>query len=239
FLWKDMPGAMLPDDPKTDAPADWYGPEVLALLRLSSKSHWDIPIRIGDEVIHVLASHPTPPAFDGPEDRNGRRNHDEIRFWADYVDPARSGYIHDDAGRAGGLAAGARFVILGDLNADPADGSNIEGTIGQLLDHPLIDASVVPKGVGGYEQARLQGGVNRHHRTPPETDTADFKDRGRFAVGNLRLDYVLPAKAGWRPLSGGVFWPATKDPLFRLVGTFPYVSSDHRLVWMDLQLAGK
>ena len=239
FLWKDMPGALLPDDPKTPAPADWYGPEVLRILRLSSKSHWDVPIRIGDHVVHVLASHPTPPAFDGREDRNGRRNHDEIRFWADYVDPARSGYIHDDAGRAGGLAAGGRFVILGDLNADPADGSNVKGTIGQLLDHPLIDASVVPRGAGGYEQARLQGGVNRRHRTPPETDTADFKDRGRFAVGNLRLDYVLPSKAGWRPLSGGVFWPATKDPLFRLVGTYPYVSSDHRLVWMDLRIVGE
>ncbi|RMD91071.1 MAG: endonuclease/exonuclease/phosphatase family protein [Alphaproteobacteria bacterium] len=237
FLWKDMPGALLPDDPATEAPADWYGPEVLAILRLSSKSHWDIPIRIGDDVIHILASHPTPPAFDGREDRNGRRNHDEIRFWADYVDPARSGYIRDDAGHTGGLAAGARFVILGDLNADPADGSNVEGTIQQLLGHPLIDASVVPKGAGGYEQARLQDGVNRRHKTPPETDTADFKDKGRFAVGNLRLDYVLPSKAGWTPLSGGVFWPATKDPLFRLVGTYPYVSSDHRLVWMDLKLS--
>ena len=27
-----------------------------------------------------LCSHPTPPVFDGPEDRNGRRNHDEIRL---------------------------------------------------------------------------------------------------------------------------------------------------------------
>ena len=239
FLWKDMPDAMLPDDPKSPGQEDWYGPEVLAILRLSSKSHWDVPVRIGDQVVHVLASHPTPPAFDGREDRNGRRNHDEIRFWADYVDPARSGYIHDDSGRVGGLEAGARFVILGDLNADPHDGSNVEGTIRQLLDHPLIEASVVPRGVGGLEQARLQAGVNRRHRTPPETDTSDFKDRGRFAVGNLRLDYVLPSKAGWKPLSGGVFWPAMKDPLFRLVGTYPYVSSDHRLVWMDLELSAE
>lgn len=40
FLWKDMPGALLPDDPATPAPHDWYSPAVLDVLRLSSKSHW-------------------------------------------------------------------------------------------------------------------------------------------------------------------------------------------------------
>ena len=38
-----------------------------------------------DKTVHFLVSHPTPPVFDGPEDRNGKRNFDEIRFWADYV----------------------------------------------------------------------------------------------------------------------------------------------------------
>src|SRR5690606_29210447 len=85
FLWKDMPGALLPDDPNTAAPADWYSPEELAAFRLSSKSHWDVPVDVNGNTVHVLASHPTPPTFDGAEDRNGLRNHDEIRFWADYV----------------------------------------------------------------------------------------------------------------------------------------------------------
>ncbi len=58
---------------------------------------------VGKTTLHLLASHPTPPAFDGPEDRNGRRNHDEIRFWNDYLDRAEIGYIRDDAGLAGGL----------------------------------------------------------------------------------------------------------------------------------------
>ena len=87
FLWKDMPGALLPDDPNTAAPADWYSPAELDVFRLSSKSHWDIPVEVGGNTLHVLASHPTPPTFDGVEDRNGLRNHDEIRFWADYVTP--------------------------------------------------------------------------------------------------------------------------------------------------------
>jgi hypothetical protein len=120
FLWQDMPGALLPDDPATPAPGDWYSPQELAVFRLSSKSHWDLPVLVGGKVIHTLVSHPTPPVFDGPEDRNGTRNHDEIRLWSDYVLPSRSGYIYDDEGRRGGLKAGARFVIMGDQNADPS-----------------------------------------------------------------------------------------------------------------------
>ena len=96
------------------------------MFRLSSKSHWDVPVEVGGRTVHVLASHPTPPTFDGAEDRNGRRNHDEIRFWADYVRPgAGSGYIYDDAGGTGGLKPGSSFVILGDQNADPLDGDSV------------------------------------------------------------------------------------------------------------------
>jgi len=125
FLWKDMPGALLPDDPATAAPADWYSPQELAIFRLSSKSHWDLPIQVGDRLIHFLVSHPTPPVFDGPEDRNGLRNHDEIRLWADYVTPGRGDYIYDDAGGEGGLERGEHFVIAGDQNADPRDGDSV------------------------------------------------------------------------------------------------------------------
>src|SRR5919106_679782 len=140
FLWQDMPGAMLPDDPTTTAPADWYSPAELEVFRLSSKSHWDVPIQIGDKVVHFLVSHPTPPVFDGPEDRNGTRNFDEIRFWADYVRPGRaSRYIYDDEGRRGGLDPGASFVIAGDQNSDPLDGDSIPGAVQQLLDNPRVN----------------------------------------------------------------------------------------------------
>ena len=79
FKWKDMPGNLIP--------TPFYSPDEVEILRLSSKSHWDVPILIGGKTVHFLVSHPTPPVFDGPEDRNGRRNHDEIRFWADYISP--------------------------------------------------------------------------------------------------------------------------------------------------------
>ena len=233
FLWKDMPGALLPDDPATPAPADWYSPAELDVFRLSSKSHWDVPIELGDRTVHFLVSHPTPPVFDGPEDRNGTRNHDEIRFWADYVLPSRSGYIVDDEGNPGGLEAGALFVIAGDQNSDPFDGDSIPGSAQLLLEHPLINTKVTPESDGAVEQSALQGGANLTHVGDPQFDTADFLDVP--APGNLRADYVLPRRN--LPIEGAeVFWPESTDPLFPLVGTFPFPSSDHRLVWVDVRI---
>jgi len=235
FLWKDMPGAMLPDDPGTPEPADWYSPEELEVFRLSSKSHWDVPVMIGDKTVHFLVSHPTPPVFDGPEDRNGTRNFDEIRFWADYIIPSRSGYIYDDNGMSGGLPPAAMFVIAGDQNADPYDGDSTPGAAQQLLDHPLVNTKVTPDSEGGPEQAALQGGANTTHLSDPAFDTADFSD---FAPGNLRADYVLPRK-NLLILDAAVFWPLSSDPLFPLVGTWPFPSSDHRLVWIDVRVPGR
>jgi len=235
FLWQDMPGALLPDDPNTVAPQDWYSAAELAAFRLSSKSHWDVPISIGKKTVHFLVSHPTPPTFDGDEDRNGTRNHDEIRFCADYVSsPRASAYIYDDQGERGGLKPGSKFVIAGDQNADPFDGDSYDRAILQLLDHPRINASSAPTSAGAAEAALLQGGANLTHLSDPRFDTADFSDT---APGNLRADYVLPSK-NLRIDDSAVFWPLAADPLFRLVGTFPFPSSDHRLVWIDVRVPG-
>jgi hypothetical protein len=233
FLWADMPGALLPTDPATGE--SWFSDDELAAVRLSSKSHWDVPIDIGGTTVHFLVSHPTPPVFDGPEDRNGRRNSDEIRFWADYVTPGIGDYIYDDAGLRGGLKPGSKFVIAGDQNSDPLDGDSIPGSIQQLLDNPRINTTFTPSSDGAVEAARLQGGANETHRSDPAFDTADFNDA---APGNLRADYVLPSRS-LRIVDGAVFWPVQADPLFRLTGSFPFVpSSDHRLVWIDVMVPG-
>jgi len=234
FLWRDLPGALLPDDPATPAPADWYSPAMLAVLPLSSKSHWDLPVRVGRTTLHLLASHPTPPAFDGPEDRNGRRNHDEIRLWNDYVTPGAANYLRDDAGRPGGFT-GRYFVIMGDQNSDPLDAASLHDAIEGLLANPAIDAGFVPQSAGGPEAAALQGGANAAQRGDPRFDTADFNDHG---PGNLRADYLLPSK-GLRVCGGGVYWPTRADPQAHLVwGDDPPPSSDHRLVWLDLSVDG-
>ncbi len=234
FLWKDMPGNLIPTDFYSDAATD--------VLRLSSKSHWDVPIEVpserGAQTVHFLVSHPTPPVFDGPEDRNGKRNHDEIRFWADYVRPNLSGYIYDDDGRYGGLSGDARFVIAGDQNADPLDGDSVAAAIDQLLENPKI-SDPAPSSLGGVEAA-LQGGANDAHIGDPAFDTADFADG---APGNLRVDYVLPSKR--LGVAGtSVFWPPLDDELSRLTGVFDfgqflqdgigYPTSDHRMVWADI-----
>lgn len=234
FLWKDMPGALLPDDPATDAPADFYSTAELDAFRLSSKGHWDVPVRIPGGVVHVLASHPTPPVFDGPEDRNGRRNHDEIRFWADYTRPFASGYIYDDRGRSGGLRRSEPFIIMGDQNADPFDGDSTMNAARQLTEHPRIDTGTTPSSEGGVEASIRQTAINDLHTSDPAHDTADFNDD---APGNLRVDYVLPSRH-FRIVDAAVFWPTADDPLFRLVddGSGDVVSSDHRLVWVDLEL---
>jgi Endonuclease/Exonuclease/phosphatase family len=235
FRWADMPGALLPDDPATPEPADWFTDAELDAVRLSSKSHWDLPIDIDGRLVHFLVSHPTPPVFDGPEDRNGRRNHDEIRFWADYVRPGQaSAYIYDDAGQQGGLAPGARFVIAGDQNADPLDGDSVPGAAQLLLEHPRVNTSVTPSSDGAVDAAARQGGANLTHRGDPAFDTADFADS---APGNLRVDYVLPSRP-LRIVDAAVFWPTADDPLFRLVGDFPFPSSDHRLTWIDVTVPG-
>jgi hypothetical protein len=234
FLWKDMPGAMLPTNPDGSS---WYTPEALDIFRLSSKSHWDVPIQIDGKTVHFLTSHPTPPVFDDPDiDQNGTRNNDEIRFWADYIIPSRSGYIYDDNGQSGGLPPGALFVIAGDQNSDPFDGDSVPGSIQQLLEHPLVNTKVTPDSEGGPEQAILQDENNDLHLGDPAFDTADFSEASFGGPGNLRADYVLPRKQ-LLIFDAGVFWPTTDDPLFRLTGFgFPVVSSDHRLVWVDVRV---
>ena len=242
FLWKDMPGALLPDDPATPAKADWYSPAELDVFRLSSKSHWDVPIKVpGRKPVHFLVSHPTPPTFDGTEDRNGTRNHDEIRFWADYVRGGRgAAYIYDDAGETGGLGRGQDFVIAGDQNADPYDGDSADRAIWQLLDHPRIQ-DPHPTSTGAVEAAQRDGGENDAHAGPDAEDTADFADALQEEPtdpknpGNLRADYVLPSER-FDVLGSGVFWLPSSDPLFtRLIGVYPFPASDHRMVWVDVR----
>lgn len=212
FLWKDMPNSLLPNG-EGGRPA-YYNEEESAIFRLSSKSHWDLLIEVNGEFLHLLVSHPTPPVFDGAEDRNGRRNHDEIRLWKDYLMPDVGTYIYDDSGLAGGLAENVRFVIMGDLNADPSDGDSSNGAIAQLLDHPRVQATPTPTGPGGTEA------TDRQHRGNPAEDTADFSRE------NLRADYVLPSIAGLTVRDAKVFWPERSDSLSASVRG----ASDHRLV---------
>lgn len=227
FLWKDMPQAMLPDRADTPAGSDWYCPVELEAVRLSSKSHWDIPVQINETMLHLLVSHPTPPVFDGPEDRNGRRNHDEIRFWADYITADKASYIYDDSGAVGGIDPAANFVILGDLNADPCDGDSTCFAVNQLLRHPCIQ-DVKPSSVGAKADSLSQSRVNQTHAGAAEYDT--YQSPQGQEPGNLRLDYVLPSR-GLNVIDAAVFWPSDGMPAATAAR-----QSDHHMVYVDIQL---
>lgn len=205
FKWRDMPA---PNFPFNEDGTPWYNTTELSLFRLSSKSHWDVPVHVGKQTLHLFASHPTPPVFDGPEDRNGKRNYDEIRLWKDYIDNAA--YIYDDNGVYGGFGKDEPFVIMGDQNADPDEGDSYESAILQLIQHEKINSSYIPESDGAQEESG------------DRDDTSAFK---------LRVDYVLPSNCGIDVKQGGHFWPVRNDVKNPLIS-----ASDHRLVYLDVAL---
>ncbi len=196
FRWQQLP--------RHHMPVEFWPDSVATEVRLSSKSHWDVPVLIGSDTLHLLASHPTPPVFDGPEDRNGRRNFDEIGFWKHYLD--NDSALVDDRGQHGGLAVGNRFVILGDLNADPERGdSTYDGVpaMAQLLGHPLVQEPVQHRGV----------------------NTASF-------LGGTRVDFTLVHK-DLEVRDAGVFNPDSS--LDAHGAALARTASDHRMAWVDLR----
>ena len=214
MLWSDLPNALRPTDPESGK--SYYPNKVWKTLRLSSKNHIDVPISVGGQSIHVLASHPTPPVFDGPEDRNGCRNHDEIRFWIDYLAGEEAEHLVDDQGDRGGIDSAALLVVMGDLNADPSDGDGQRDAIKSLLSHNRL-RDPAPKSQGGID-------ARADDKGDPSLDTA------RFRHGNMRIDYVLPSR-NLNIVDQGVFWPRKSEKQSELIS-----ASDHRLVWIEVEL---
>ncbi|MBK0326301.1 endonuclease/exonuclease/phosphatase family protein [Rhodobacteraceae bacterium F11138] len=204
LLWRDLPGALLPEHPDG---RPFPSARARAIQRLSSTGHWIVPIRLpNDEILEVLTFHATPPVFDGAEDRNGRRNHDEILFWRAVLD-----------GEFG--PPPKRFVLTGQANLDPHDSEGrLVAIRGLLADARLQDPAPASAGAA---TAPDQG-----HAGPNALDTVDWQ-----RVGRMRVDYVLPS-ADWRVIDSGVFWPAPGSKGHAVAIT----ASRHRMVWVDLAL---
>ncbi|WP_260692134.1 endonuclease/exonuclease/phosphatase family protein [Gemmobacter fulva] len=199
FLWADLPGALLPPD-MTEAER--------AVQRLSTTNHWQVPVTLPDgTALTVMGFLATPPVFDGPEDRNGRRNHDEAAFWLRLLD-----------GALPSPAPAAPFVLLGDANLDPVDGDGRVAGIRALLADPRLQ-DPAPRGRHGRSEPA--------HKGDPALDTALYPQ----GPGGLRVDYVLPS-AGLTVSGAGVLWPPTTDPLAQTLAT----ASRHAPVWVDITL---
>jgi len=200
--WNYMPAPFAPSDP--DTAEAWYDEDEWAKFRLSSKSHWDVPVRLPNgAVVHMLCSHPTPPAFDGKEERNKRRNHDELRFWGDYL--SQRGYIVDDNDNLGGLPRGEHFVILGDLNADPKDPAwDRNAILDQILLHPRVGED--PEPMSTVEIDGLD-----------PTDTATWGKRADYVLPSKRLE--LMRTGIWRPNpENATRFPSDHFPVWAEIG---------------------
>lgn len=211
----DLQSAVWKKFPKSSFPEDYYPVEAQKTLRLSSKNHVLLQLAVKDTAFSVFISHPTPPVFDGPEDRNGKRNFDEISAIAMICNRSVDQFHRP-------------IVVLGDLNADPNDGESIPGAMDQLLDNRRF-TDPLPRSRGAVEKALADGGINAQHQTDPALDTADWGDQPPRGSGNLRVDYVLPTH-DWTVVDAGVFWPAKDEPGHDWID-----ASDHRLVWADLK----
>nr|WP_246237331.1 endonuclease/exonuclease/phosphatase family protein [Halovulum dunhuangense] len=209
--WQDLPNARLP---RLADGSPFPSAEAQAAMRLSTTAHWDIALATPGGQLRLLASHVSPPVFDGPERANLLRNADEIRFWHLYLDGTA---FPDAAGTARSLEPGP-LVVLGDLNADPADGDGDRSVVAALLAHPRLQ-DPRPRSIGGASAA------DPSHRGDPSTDTAAWS-----RPGALRVDYVLPS-ADLRVTASGVFWPEPGAPLADIAAR----ASAHRLVWVDIE----
>ncbi len=128
LLWRDLPGATLPTVNSQPYPSV----QAQSVQRLSSTGHWIVPIKTPAGRLSLMTFHATPPVFDGPEDRNGLRNQDEVRFWSVLL----NGEF--------GTAPEGHFVIAGDANLDPERGDGRTEAIQNLLSHPRVQ-DVEPK----------------------------------------------------------------------------------------------
>ncbi|MEM8849018.1 MAG: endonuclease/exonuclease/phosphatase family protein [Pseudomonadota bacterium] len=121
-----------------------------AVMPLATVGQWSVPVA-GMTLIPMAAG---TPVFDGPEDRNGLRNRDELALVAR-------------------LAALADLpVVLGRANLDPKDGQGRREAIHALLDHPALQ-DPAPRGAGG-------GGDG--HSGDPALDTVSWEGPGPLRV---------------------------------------------------------
>lgn len=196
FLWADLPDTLMP----AADPARYLQP-------LHTTGAHEVPVQLPDgRTLRLLTFYASPPVFDGPEDRNGRRNHDEAAFWLRLL-----------AGELPEPAPAPPFILLGQTSLDPEDGEGRPAALRALLAHPALQ-DPAPRAENTRKDAA--------HRGDPARDTALY-DR----LGGLRVEVILPS-VDLRVAEAGVLWPEDGDAL---AGTL-VAASRHRPVWVEIDL---
>lgn len=215
--WKSMPDNNIPDD-FTELERD--------ILPMSSVAHWDVPVDVDGQTVHILAS-AAADASQTPHDQ--ARNDDQIRFWHDYLD-SDSDYILDHRGTRGALDNDAAFVIASSLKADPEGHGPAEpDAIAQLLNSeslvdPLQERTLLPSAIG---RGVLPNNPDAEYHTAPDPGNGGE---------TYRADYVLPS-ADLPVTNSGILETGTKrTDVYR--GYFGIQSNDNanHIVWADIAI---
>ncbi|MBI2894546.1 MAG: endonuclease/exonuclease/phosphatase family protein [Deltaproteobacteria bacterium] len=212
FPWRQLPGnrlAQVEEETGIVVPDDFP---------LFEKALVIVPVDVDGVTLHVILVHPVSSGFN---DMNPHRNHDELRGVSLFLDGALPGVEP--------LPAGARFVIVGDLNADPEDGEGIAGAVAQLYEHPLVVAHFA-SGEGGTagmhpERNSFLSGCGKGDGTIVQNPASRLQ---------LQLDYVLPSVTIGAPVASGLFFPSHVESWDDYV--LACTASDHRFVWADVDL---
>ncbi len=215
--WSKMPDNSIPDD-VTEMERD--------MLPMSSVSHWDVPIEVHNETVHILASSN---ADASRSDNDRARNQDQIRFWEDYLND-NTDYITDHRGNNGPLEQNAEFIIAGSLKADPNGQGPADPTaITSLLES---DALTDPHPARTLASSSLDYGLlltddsARYATAPDPSDDSEI----------YRADYVLPS-SDMEVTDSGVLEADTdaKDSPSGVFGTQQKNNANH-IVWADTSI---
>jgi hypothetical protein len=178
-----------------DALAPCVAPcDALQVLRLCSKSLWDVPVNIplapgASKRVHMLLHHPTPPAFDGPEGRNLLRNHDEIRMAADYVGCAS----------CPAPSSAAQPNIASESSSSSRCGSLGHGVVGK----------VCKAGSMAWTWLRAQLGIRRRQQQHKHQGPADYLYDDNGQRGGLQTGESCPQGLWYAACGQGVHIPVT------------------------------
>ena len=211
FAWDALPGNSI-EKMKTA-----IGTGVPAGFPLFEKGIVVVPVEVAPgALLYMVMHHPVAPAF---EAINPYRHFDELQGLKLFLDGKLPGVEP--------LPAGAKFVLIGDLNADPEDGDSLDGGIEPILSHPALNvffpSGAGTKGKNGQYNTYLSG-CGKDDGSTVDDPTTKFQ---------MQLDYVLPSKTFGAAKVGEVFFPdfQAQKADFQLACK----ASDHRLVYVDVE----